>query len=89
MNQPDSSRFTDIYHLLSAQADTVPLSPALEAPGTEPVSYEVLRDKIREMVRGLQACGVTRTSRVAIVRQPVEPSEWDALPDREQAVAGN
>lgn len=56
-----------LHHLLEAQADRVPDAIAILASGRAPLTYGRLRLHVHEVVKTLNAMGIGRNDRVAIV----------------------
>ena len=56
-----------IYQLIAAQATRDPGAVALLAPGRPPLSYDQLQAHLGETVRTLNAIGIGRGDRVALV----------------------
>jgi acyl-CoA synthetase (AMP-forming)/AMP-acid ligase II/acyl carrier protein len=61
------SRHQCIHHLLEAQAERNPEAIAIAAPGRVPLTYDRLRSHVDYVVNTLNAMGVGRSDRVAIV----------------------
>ncbi|MDQ3942416.1 MAG: AMP-binding protein, partial [Actinomycetota bacterium] len=56
-----------LNHLLGAQAERTPEAVAIAAPGRIPLAYRRLRSHVDEVVETLNAMGLGRNDRVAIV----------------------
>jgi len=56
-----------IHHLIAAQANRTPEAIAIAAPGRAPLTYRRLHDHIEDVVATLNAMGMGRNDRVAIV----------------------
>lgn len=56
-----------IHHLIAAQAKRTPDAIGIAAPGRAPLTYRRLRDHIDDVVATLNAMGMGRNDRVAIV----------------------
>jgi oxalate---CoA ligase len=61
------SVFENTYSLVAHHADKTPDATAIEAPGRHPISYSRLMQNILGMAADLQAAGMQREDRVAIV----------------------
>ena len=58
---------TDLIHLLESQTERAPDATAIAAPDRAPLTFRRLLTHIRETVRMLNAMGIGRSDRVAIV----------------------
>ncbi len=65
--KPDYLEDQCIYHLLKSRAERTPEAVAIAAPGRAPLTYSGLRTHIEDTVKTLNAMGVGRNDRVAIV----------------------
>ena len=63
----DVSRHRSIYHVLKAQAERTPDAVAILAPGRNPLTYGKLLIQTEGTVRCLNAMGIGRHDRVALV----------------------
>ncbi len=57
----------DIYHWLSIQTKNIPDAIAIHAPGRQPLTYKSLLSQVEQVVAKLNAIGIGRTDRVALV----------------------
>jgi len=65
--RPDVSKDRSIYHLLKAQAERTPDAVAILGPGRTPLTYSHLLLQTEGTVKALNAMGVGRHDRVAMV----------------------
>ncbi|MDQ6722367.1 MAG: AMP-binding protein, partial [Candidatus Dormibacteraeota bacterium] len=60
-------RHTSLHGLLSEYASATPLAPAVLAPQRAPLTYSGFLVQVERAAAVLQACGIGREDRVAVV----------------------
>ena len=63
----DKYHILDVFHVIKARAEQNPEAPAISAPGRSPLTYGGLQNFIDRVVQRLNALGVGRNDRVAVV----------------------
>ena len=63
----NADRPLSLCRILDAQAEKIPDAPAILAPGHPPLTYRRLRDHVRDVMGILNATGLGRNERIAVV----------------------